>query len=31
MSYNRGYNDNLYAYRDIPENPIILDFSKCDG
>ena len=31
MSDNKGHNDDLYAYRDIPENPIILDFSKCNS
>ena len=31
MSDNKEHNDDLYAYRDIPENPIILDFSKCNS
>ena len=28
---DKSYKEDIYAYRDIPENPIILDFSKCDG
>lgn len=31
MSENITHDEEQYAYRDIPENPIILDFSKCDG
>ena len=31
MSDNKELNEDLYAYRDISENPIILDFSKCNG
>ena len=28
---DKSYQEDIYAYRDIPENPIILDFSKCNG
>ena len=31
MSENITHDEEQYAYRDIPENPIILDFSKCSG
>ena len=31
MSDNKEHNDDLYAYRDIPENPLILDLTKCNS
>jgi RNAse (barnase) inhibitor barstar len=31
MIERKKYTQKELAYRDIPENPIILDFSKCDS
>ena len=31
MIERKKYTQEELAYRDIPENPIILDFSKCNG
>ena len=31
MSEKQIYAKSQYAYRDIPENPIILNFSKCNS
>ena len=31
MIERKKYTQEELAYRDIPENPIILDFSKCSG